>query len=992
MWAANSRWKKVSLSLQSLSESVRSEMQTHETQHSRKSNQRPIRYERLQERKLFAADLTAADTFQMTYAATQAAQYGPQPWNPATSLDSAINDLVQGQFSATSGQAAVPTAIASMYGDTDNDSRSMCVGDLVQNTLNHINQLQSSIAQYQQLMGTAPPDLIPQYQAAIESLNTQVAQAQAFLDYLNQVCGTSGSHTDNPLDYDNEDVDTDWNGSGTSGTSHSHGTSNDGTNQNTSGSYGDSTSHSNDDSNNNGSTQGTYNTSFTSGTKSTSGTKATSGTNPTQNTNGTSSTQGTDSSQGTDQTNGTSNTSGTRNTSNTSNTQGTGSTSGSSGSDGNTRGSNSTQSGNQNSCPGESGFTIANILSPSGPVVEGQEFGFGAKVCGLMDSTGRLINPPDASAWIDFNFNELQDAGEIFNNIHIDPLHHTLSVTGFFADDGPFPGNGTPSDIAKAYIRLEGQQLDTIITVVNQTPFLASEPNIAVNVVNGAGGLVTYNVSVNAAIIDDGKKDLHRMKIEWFDGQQVITPWIESNNLTGFYTVTFNRNEAPFAHKPLKLTFEDDDDGRSVFYLDSLDVPLNNNDSNHNSNLDYYDNPSNVMYVPFGDPDLIKLDVESVRKTLGNLPEEGRVVIDNDHTGIVLWGSQDKTRSIPDLAKDWVNRPVQVWAEGVMEGPANFSISYVKGETRIPLATFRAFVWGLDLDIDSDNNNLTALPEQSAWEEELEDHEYGLGKLIYPHEEKFTPAIIQLPAGINPALSNVRIRLEFERVGTSGSIDIWNLDIDDPKRIAAGISPRNGGNMLFPGQEYTLAELNYDQATGKAIIYIDSIDANKTYYTKQGVDLNGKPNDRIKAILVTNELAELGKDEVKYLSTDFNSIYSSLQTRREVRTAISSEAAYSLTSSLQPYCQERLDENGLREAGFSQDFIDRVGAPANGAGYKSAVFYDYIDRKYIIAFAGTENAVDVGADIVQALHLFHTQYDLAIDIGKELASMSNAAI
>jgi hypothetical protein len=44
-----------------------------------------------------------------------------------------------------------------------------------------------------------------------------------------------------------------------------------------------------------------------------------------------------------------------------------------------------------------------------------------------------------------------------------------------------------------------------------------------------------------------------------------------------------------------------------------------------------------------------------------------------------------------------------------------------------------------DLDIDSDNNNKLDFPDGNQWEEQIESHEFSIGKLILAKPSQFTP-------------------------------------------------------------------------------------------------------------------------------------------------------------------------------------------------------------------------------------------------------------
>src|SRR5690606_2007829 len=110
----------------------------------------------------------------------------------------------------------------------------------------------------------------------------------------------------------------------------------------------------------------------------------------------------------------------------------------------------------------------------------------------------------------------------------------------------------------------------------------------------------------------------------------------------------------------------------------------------------------------------------------------------------------------------------------------------------------------LDVDIDSDNNDAFGFPEGSAWEELLEDHLYGLGKLIMqnyntddPGEDAglFTPVQLRFAPGLNPTDPTLQVRLEYAPVGPAGRIALW--DFDKPPGGMPVRTPVNQGGHYF---------------------------------------------------------------------------------------------------------------------------------------------------------------------------------------------------
>src|SRR5262249_47451583 len=66
----------------------------------------------------------------------------------------------------------------------------------------------------------------------------------------------------------------------------------------------------------------------------------------------------------------------------------------------------------------------------------------------------------------------------------------------------------------------------------------------------------------------------------------------------------------------------------------------------------------------------------------------------------------------------------------------------------------------VDLNIDSDNNNGSDLPDHSDWEETLEDNPYGLGKFV-PENDNYVPVVFYLQTELDPDDPNIRVRFDF---------------------------------------------------------------------------------------------------------------------------------------------------------------------------------------------------------------------------------------
>jgi hypothetical protein len=261
----------------------------------------------------------------------------------------------------------------------------------------------------------------------------------------------------------------------------------------------------------------------------------------------------------------------------------------------------------------------------------------------------------------------------------------------------------------------------------------------------------------------------------------------------------------------------------------------------------------------------------------------------------------------------------------------------------------------IDVDIDSDNNNGFLSPARSEWEETLEDHDYGIGKLIMLDNDRrsLTPIALEIPAGMpknDPALG---VRIDWNPMGPAGEVRLWNRVWADGVRNPAPVS--QGGNRIEPGARTTLADLNYNPQTGALTIWAEGVRENAQLKTLAGVEAAPRVDERIRGTLVVNG-DDAAFDEVKYMVANEDSFYYALHTRQEVRNALASRGVYSFADlrkfSLQP--KSPLD---LRRLGVPDTANLLLGEGSGIAGFKAMVYQDYItgDRQYVLAFAGTDD-------------------------------------
>ena len=199
----------------------------------------------------------------------------------------------------------------------------------------------------------------------------------------------------------------------------------------------------------------------------------------------------------------------------------------------------------------------------------------------------------------------------------------------------------------------------------------------------------------------------------------------------------------------------------------------------------------------------------------------------------------------------------------------------------------------MDVDIDSDNNNGFAQPGRTQWEEDL-DHtangiNYGLGKLIMRNTptRPLTPVVINLPANLD-ASSGVRVRIDWDPNGLAGEIRLWGRRVIAPARNPAAVD--EGGDRIYPAFAYLLDDLRYDPETGEVVVYVQGASENVQLKTLAGVEQHGKPNERLRATLVSQGNS-LATDDVKYVVANEDSFFYQLQINQALRNDLASRGS-----------------------------------------------------------------------------------------------------
>jgi hypothetical protein len=412
-------------------------------------------------------------------------------------------------------------------------------------------------------------------------------------------------------------------------------------------------------------------------------------------------------------------------------------------------------------------------------------------------------------------------------------------------------------------------------------------------------------------------------------------------------------------------------------------IDYNHDDDNQNQMPDLYDR------VVFVDDDLVEFKFSSL------IPED--LDYSNDYFTLVfnesilrLWFYPDKSAGTDGVAEvglqtvfDESLKDFSVWVEGV--GLGNSQLSLVWHESTEPLHLTYVLdsllirSWGLDLDIDSDNNGAI---ENSPWEEHIESHSHALGKLIKQGAPQYTPVDIRLPAGLDPNEEADFLWFNFNIAGQSGIMKLWNY---------------NHSIHLMPNAPYSLTNLGYNAISGLSTVYIELVLVHHTHWDKKGVDDFGKPDDRIRATWSRgfNGQNPIASDEVKYMFIEPNSFYDNLQNRREVRSAMAAAGVYEFrtggsTPDMPQFALRALGHNEMKDdLGLPAELVHELGDGSNVEGFKAELYRDYVSGQYVLAFAGTGDFDDWLNNLWQGLGLDAPQYQMAMRIADNFARNGN---
>lgn len=418
--------------------------------------------------------------------------------------------------------------------------------------------------------------------------------------------------------------------------------------------------------------------------------------------------------------------------------------------------------------------------------------------------------------------------------------------------------------------------------------------------------------------------------------------------------------------------------------------------------------------------DLLELDIE-YRINRSDINDELITVEYYNSNTIFLWADSEKSNPILPGVYKLSEAPTKVYLEHrgswLADGEYNFGVTlraYVgsafDGYT-IPVGSHNAiasvangehFSYSLDnypnqneqeidLDIDSDNNGIVQL---SDWEDKLEDHDYGLGKLVMRPEdftiadESYDRLELRIPGASSSLDPNTKVKIEVIGDSAGGIVNFWNY----PYVISNDLynyDVTEGGRRLYSGNSYTLEELGYEN--GYAVLYAEGI-ASSDITTLKELEDQGRPDTRVKVTLegLLGSDGDPVTDEVKIIVTHENSIFYDLQTKPEVRSALAARGSYG-PDDMASFSMQTLKGDGADDTPDLGNFARYLEDESKHgvSGFQAALYRDYIagENEYILAYAGTNDFLnDMWDNVVQGTGFDSDQYITAMSLAFALDS------
>ncbi|KLU06321.1 heavy metal translocating P-type ATPase [Rhodopirellula islandica] len=646
---------------------------------------------------------------------------------------------------------------------------------------------------------------------------------------------------------------------------------------------------------------------------------------------------------------------------------------------------------------------------------------------------------PDLTIKIDSDFDGTFSEAEITRHRSEDyMLRH--GFTSFYAyavfkDDGPSPGNATPSDEVLVEVAFGEDQRSYTLEVANVPPAMSNSP------VFHAGeteeGMQYYEMT--ASWRDPSAEEVFLLSVEWPDGvvsEQAFTPDDYRDNLGWYQSVTgkvrryFEEGESRPGFYPATVTIADDDGGESTVVMQQVELSLNHNDSNENDQDDIFD------YGGVSDPDLLRFNFGQFKNELMD-EETGYFFLYHPDQTIRLWDSPTKEQRV--MGNESIG-PYQNGSSGFLddyareEGPLPYTLVSYSDQDTLYMEGFelgsseiefywawdydkaaeshggdyvgqpyhpvvyggkiKATSWGIDYDTDSDNQGVI---EFSEWEDELEDNDYAIGKILCLPDgvtacrnRPLALSVLRMPPGLSEANGAVRVRFdELTGKTSSGEIRMTVGGVLLPNAIPTAIE--GGGTVITPGHAYDLNQLLYNQNTGQIHVYLQALTASGGNRMKKTIEMLGKPVDRIKATVAVPGRGER-TDTIRRMNVEPQSFYEHLNRRdttgmedhgtngQAIRSLLASQLVYDLKGSTD-WSLRMLGREEMEFLKIPEDIQEAI-LDHNVDGLKVALYMDYVSKSFIVSFAGTEKEeADFYTDINNAQGEWTDQYLKAFEIG-----------
>ncbi len=469
-------------------------------------------------------------------------------------------------------------------------------------------------------------------------------------------------------------------------------------------------------------------------------------------------------------------------------------------------------------------------------------------------------------------------------------------------------------------------------------------------------------------------------------------------------------------------------------------IKLNDDDDNNNNQPDYLDGIHDIY-----DNDLAPMSLTSHLLSPNDYAPYARIADDlvaSTVSYFVLQFDQTKVRIyksncevvLPGITEfsDVDGSTFSFFVEGIGKGIGSISLEWIV-EINDPggsldgivvfhetFDTVKYTVWGLDLDIDSDNNNGFSEPDHGKWEEYLEDNEFAIGKMLTTQDSQFTPMTLQLPPGLDIQNRSITIDIDPDNLATrSGDVRLWNTYKADPTRSELFLY--QGGNQVAFAEQ-TLEELRYNPVDGKITIWLEATSVTNFHDTKREVQSGGKPEDRFKVTLHGVAEFEL-RDIVKFMVIHPDSFFKALNDSQTIRDAFASELVYGprgsdgeSNSEAAPMDDKRwglrkIEREELEEmlAGVDAKLVKMIidnlyRVPTStepghvyvsnyAREFAAALYLDHVSGKFVLSFRGTNfrETVDWLNNLSQGATGYAPQYDAAqlVSYGLSLATALN---